>query len=309
VVSGGVGVGKSLNVQGSLNVSGDFTVAGQFTTTGADSLVLNDPFVFLANANPGDALDTGFISSYTDPADSIVKYTGLFRDVTDGRYKLFDKLTVQPTTTVDTSSASFQFGELWVSNLQVRANTLSTSSTTGALVISGGLGVLDQIFVNADNNATAIGNGGTNGVGNIGASGTSFNVAFVRATSAQYADVAERYLADADYAPGTVLHFGGEAEVSQCNVDHCTRVAGVVSTNPAYIMNDSLIGEYVVNLALLGRVPCQVQGPIRRGDMMVSAGNGRARAESNPQLGGVIGKALQDFDGAEGIIEVVVGRI
>ena len=309
VVSGGVGVGKSLNVQGSLNVSGDFTVAGQFTTTGADSLVLNDPFVFLANANPGDALDTGFVSSYTDPSDSIVKYTGLFRDVTDGRYKLFDKLTVQPTTTVDTSSASFRFGELWVSNLQVRANTLSTSSTTGAMVVYGGLGVLDQIFVNADNNEIAIGNGGTNGVGNIGASGTSFNVAFVRATSAQYADVAERYLADADYAPGTVLHFGGEAEVSQCNVDHCTRVAGVVSTNPAYIMNDSLIGDYVVNLALLGRVPCQVQGPVKRGDMMVSAGNGRARAESNPQLGGVIGKALQDFDGTEGIIEVVVGRI
>jgi hypothetical protein len=309
VVSGGVGVAKSLNVQGSLNVAGDFTVAGQFTTTGADSLVLNDPFVFLANANPGDSLDSGLISSYTDQGDSTVKYTGIFRDVTDGRYKLFDKLTSQPTTTVNTGAASFRFGELWVSNLQVRANTLSSSSTTGAMVVYGGLGVLDQIFVNADNNEVAIGNGGTNGVGNIGASGTSFNTAFVRATSAQYADVAERYLADAAYAPGTVLHFGGEAEVSQCNVDHCTRVAGVVSTNPAYIMNDTLIGEYVVDLALLGRVPCQVQGPVKRGDMMVSAGNGRARAESNPRLGGVIGKALQDFDGTEGVIEVVVGRI
>jgi hypothetical protein len=265
--------------------------------------------VFLANANPGDALDTGFISSYTDPADSIVKYTGLFRDITDGRYKLFDKLTVQPTTTVNTGDASFRFGELWVSNLQVRSNTLSSSSTTGALVISGGLGVLDQIFVNANNNATAIGNGGTDGVGNIGASGGSFGIVFARATSAQYADVAEKYTSDADYEPGTVLHFGGTAEVSQCDVDMCSRVAGVVSTQPAYLMNDTIQGEYIISLALLGRVPTKVVGPIKKGDMLVSAGDGRARAERIPQIGTVIGKALEDFNGDHGVIEVVVGRI
>jgi hypothetical protein len=127
--------------------------------------------------------------------------------------------------------------------------------------------------------------------------------------NANYADLAEKYLADADYEPGTVLHFGGSAEVSQCDVDMCSRVAGVVSTQPAYLMNDAIQGEHVVSLALLGRVPCKVVGPITKGDMLVSAGDGRARAERIPQMGTVIGKALEDFIGDHGVIEVVVGRV
>ena len=73
-------------------------------------------------------------------------------------------------------------------------------------------------------------------------------------------------------------------------------------------MNDTLAGEHVATVALLGRVPCKVVGPVQRGDMMVSAGNGRARSDANPKLGSVIGKALEDFNGAAGVIEVVVGR-
>ena len=71
-------------------------------------------------------------------------------------------------------------------------------------------------------------------------------------------------------------------------------------------MNSEAEGVYV---ALTGRVPCKVIGPVRKGDMMVSAGNGQARAEENPVLGSVIGKALENFDGVEGVIEVVVGRL
>jgi hypothetical protein len=73
-------------------------------------------------------------------------------------------------------------------------------------------------------------------------------------------------------------------------------------------MNDGLQGPNVATLALLGRVPCRVQGDIVKGDMLVSAGNGRARAEADPKMGTVIGKALENFSGAEGVIEVVVGR-
>jgi hypothetical protein len=146
-------------------------------------------------------------------------------------------------------------------------------------------------------------------VGNIGASGTGFNTVFARATSAQYADLAEKYTADRDYEPGTVVHFGGDYEVSQCDQDMCSKVAGVVSTDPAYRMNDTLTAEHVAMVALVGRVPCKVVGTIAKGDMMVSAGNGRARAEANPKFGSVIGKALENFDGLEGIIEVVVGRL
>jgi hypothetical protein len=132
---------------------------------------------------------------------------------------------------------------------------------------------------------------------------------FAKATSAQYADLAEKYLADADYAPGTVISFGGSAEVTISTQDHDPLVAGVVSTDPAYCMNSGLTGDHVITLALAGRVPCQVQGPVVAGAMMVSAGNGLARAEANPAMGTVIGKAVQSFNGDVGTIEIVVGRV
>jgi hypothetical protein len=147
-----------------------------------------------------------------------------------------------------------------------------------------------------------------NGVGNIGTASSSFNTVFARATSAQYADLAEQYLADSNYTPGTVLIFGGAAEVtkSTTNADH--RVAGVVSTNPGYIMNAGLTGAHVALVALTGRVPCQVIGPVSKGDLMVSTGNGHAQSDNLAQAGTIIGKALENFDGAFGVIEVVVGR-
>ncbi len=128
------------------------------------------------------------------------------------------------------------------------------------------------------------------------------------ATRAQYADLAENYLADARYEPGTVVEFGGEYEVTVAT-DETRRVAGVVSTNPAYLMNDALQGENVVAIALQGRVPCKVRGNIRKGDLMVSGGNGYARPTNDPKIGTIIGKALEDFNGVEGVIEIVVGRI
>jgi len=125
------------------------------------------------------------------------------------------------------------------------------------------------------------------------------------ATSAQYADIAEMYSSDHPHEPGTVLEFGGEAEVKRSSQDASPRVAGVVSTKPAHLMNNKQGG---VAVALVGRVPTHVVGPVRKGDMMVSTADGRARAEANPTMGTVIGKALEDFDDAQGTIEVVVGR-
>jgi len=154
---------------------------------------------------------------------------------------------------------------------------------------------------------------GTTATGNIGQSDNTFNTIFAAtfsgtATTARYADLAEKYSADADYEPGTVLHFGGEAEVTLCDTDMCRKVAGVVTTAPAHLMNSEL-GGVAAAIALQGRVPCKVVGPVAKGDMMVSAGNGRARAEANPVVGSVIGKSLENFDGAEGVIEVAVGRL
>ena len=75
----------------------------------------------------------------------------------------------------------------------------------------------------------------------------------------------------------------------------------------SYLMNSDLQGVTAA-VAFQGRVPCRVVGTVRKGDMMVSAGNGAARAEANPKIGSVIGKALANFDGETGVIEVVVGR-
>ena len=125
--------------------------------------------------------------------------------------------------------------------------------------------------------------------------------------NATYADLAEYYEADQHYEPGTVLEFGGEKEVTLAQ-DGTTRVAGVVSTDPAYAMNMKCPG-IAIPVALQGRVPTKVRGSVRKGDMMVSAGNGYARPWNNPQMGTVIGKALENFDGVEGIIEVAVGRL
>jgi hypothetical protein len=134
----------------------------------------------------------------------------------------------------------------------------------------------------------------------------STNVLATTASQAQYADLAERYEAEAPVEPGTVVHFGGSKEIKECNEDGCVKVAGIISTAPAYMMNadagDDSTHPYV---ALKGRVPCKVQGSIKKGDMMVSAGNGRARAEADPKMGSVIGKAVADSEG-EAVIEVVV---
>ena len=187
-------------------------------------------------------------------------------------------------------------------NGAVGANTANTGAfttltTTGAATFNSTSGV------------TAIANGGTNGIGNIGTSTTGFNTVFAKATSAQYADLAECYAGDADYEPGTVVEFGGENEVTISNTDSSSFVAGVVSTNPAHLMNSAIEADYPIAVALTGRVPTKIIGPITKGQMMVSAGNGRARAEVNPVVGSVIGKAVENFGLGEGIIEVVVGRI
>ena len=128
------------------------------------------------------------------------------------------------------------------------------------------------------------------------------------ATSAQYADLAEKYTSDAEYAPGTVVVFGGAAEITQSTDYMDRKVAGVISTNPAHLMNSAAEG---LPVALTGRVPCRVTGKINKGDMVVTSTiPGVATASSDPTLGSVIGKALGSWDSNEiGTIEVVVGRL
>jgi hypothetical protein len=128
------------------------------------------------------------------------------------------------------------------------------------------------------------------------------------ATSALYADLAERYEADAVYEPGTVLIIGGEKEVTVTTTFADTRVAGIVSKNPAYMMNSEAgTNETHPYIALKGRVPCKVQGYINKGDLIVTSSTpGYGIAASNVFGGAIIGKALRSQSEGFGIIEVLV---
>ena len=126
------------------------------------------------------------------------------------------------------------------------------------------------------------------------------------ATAAQYADLAERYHAGSPIEAGTVVLFGGENEIEASNEDASTRVAGIISTAPAFMMNkDAGSDDAYPYVALAGRVPCKVTGEIRKGDMLVSAANGHAKASAFVG-GAMIGKALEDFNGESGTIEIAV---
>jgi len=124
---------------------------------------------------------------------------------------------------------------------------------------------------------------------------------------ATYADLAEYYEGDADYDCGTVLMFGGEKEVTLAESE-TRKVAGVVTTNPAYVMNVKCPG-IAVAIALQGRTPVKVRGPVSKGDMLVADNDGYAKVADDPKMGTVIGKSLVDFSGSEGVIEIAVGRL
>lgn len=124
-----------------------------------------------------------------------------------------------------------------------------------------------------------------------------------------YADLAEFYEADSNYEPGTVLVFGGEKEVTLGNKMGDHRVAGVVTTDPAYIMNKKCPGKKAC-IALQGRVPVLIVGRAKKGDILISAARpGYAVVCNTPSPGTVIGKCLEDkISDAPGLIEVAVGR-
>jgi hypothetical protein len=142
----------------------------------------------------------------------------------------------------------------------------------------------------------------------IGSSTLGYNTVHAKATSAQYADLAEIYESDSEYEVGTVVIFGGDKEITMSTMGADPRVAGIISENPAYLMNSEATGQAV---ALQGKVPCKVVGQISKGDMLVTHSQhpGVARKGTNPSMGTVIGKALEEYNSTEiGTINIVAGR-
>jgi hypothetical protein len=149
-----------------------------------------------------------------------------------------------------------------------------------------------------------------NGVGNIGSSSNYFNRLFATATTALYADVAERFAADQEYAPGTVVELGGVAEITRSNTDLSDNVFGVISTQAAYLMNGGAGSDAThPPVAMTGRVPVLVTGIVRKGDRLVSAGNGLARAAQPGEATAfnTVGRALHDkLEDNQGTVEAIV---
>ena len=198
-------------------------------------------------------------------------------------------------------------------SITVSGNTTSGNLLTSGVVSAGGNITGSNLSVGTGTiTGGNIVNANGNGIGNIGSSTVYFNTVFAKATSAQYADLAEMYVADQAYAPGTVVEFGGAHEITASKQSHSSAVAGIISTQPSYLMNSAQTGEYVFPVALTGRVPCQVVGKIRKGDRLVASaipGVAIALDHSSWIPGCIIGKSLEVYDSNDvGVIEVAVGR-
>ena len=233
-----------------------------------------------------------------------------------------------PTTAYSVSGTTLTFTQAPATGDKIEVRRLTTTATVSTLESSNGY--VSFVSTNTFANINAGSGAATtrmsfNTTGNVSVSANvqpSANVAydlgnvnswwkriFVNSTVTGGADIAENYLADAVYNPGTVVEFGGEAEVTVSMTEGSVRVAGIITSEPGHVMNGGLKGSTVASVALLGRVPVNVIGPVYKGDMLISAGYGYARACSSPAIGSVIGKALANFEGEKGSVEVVVGRL
>jgi hypothetical protein len=264
------------NNSGWTTVSVDYTVATSQTFSGDDST-------------------TAFTLSSLTGSDS---YT------TAGVLVMLNGVVQQPTEVYGVSGTTLTFTTAPATGDLIEVRKFTTASSINAMSDADGDTQI-QVEESADEDIIRFDIAGSQiarieSTGIILDSGKTFQGT---ATSAQYADLAEMYASDEEVEVGTVVHFVGEGKVGACDTDACRSVAGVVSTDPAYLMNSAQDG---VALALAGRVPTKVTGPVAAGDLMVSAGNGMARAEANPALGTVIGKAIEANEGGEGVIEVLV---
>jgi hypothetical protein len=253
--------------------------------------------VFRGTASNAALLDgiarTGFLRSDTNSTT-----TGTLGILNDTGLTVGADQDAKISVSTITSAVNIQ-NQTQDANIAIQVN--DGGSTTTALLVNGAtsqVGVLGITNLNAS------------GVANIGAVGAAFNTVFATATTALYADVAERFAADEEYLPGTVVELGGEAEITKATTELSENVFGVISTRAAYLMNSGA-GTDTTHppIAMTGRVPVRVTGSIRKGDRLVAAGNGLARAARTNEATAfnVIGRALENkTTNDDGVIEAIV---
>ena len=314
IVSEGGGVQENVSTTGAINSLVKTDGVGVASVQGLkvdNYLILDTSGNEIQLSTPGGALFMTSAGSVTPtieiPGSVNIGATG----VTQGSFQTNSALAGESRLAVDWIHSSFieAPGELDANStgIGIGANTGYSAAGQIALISDGAVVV----------KTTSTGfEPGLHDTYNIGTSSNRYNTVYATvidgtSTQSRYADLAENYLADQAYAVGTVLIFGGEQELTSTKLKDDTRVAGVVSEKPGYLMNSGLEGEHVTAIALQGRVPVNVVGIVRKGDMLVSASiPGYAIASSNPSVGTVIGKALQAKDDpGHGTVEAVVGRV
>lgn len=225
------------------------------------------------------------------------------------------------TSTTGTLSVVNNTGLKVGSNSDFAVSVAGTAATIANQTSNGNLSMSVNIAGLPTNALTIVGSTGqigvlgltnlnSNAVGNIGSTSSYFNTIFAKATSALYADVAERFAADAVYSAGTIMELGGAKEITRAQEELSERVFGVISTQAAYLMNSGAGSDAThPPIAMTGRVPVQVIGKVYKGDRLVSAGAGLARAARAGEATAfnVIGRALADkLDVDSGTVEAIV---
>ena len=279
-VSGGAAI--TGNIDGTIfkGTTAIFTGNGSFgSITNSGATTLNGS-VILGDATADKITLNGQINSHLIP-DTTVQYN------LGSSTRYWNDLYVN---TINAAGNMTFAGQL---RLTSTSNPSSVSDTNAPLYLDGGAVIEKKLYVGENITSSA------NVIGNY----------FVgTATSAQYADLAEIYSSDADYEPGTVVKLGGSAEVTQTTTFNDPEVFGVVSTNPAYLMNAEAEG---VAVALTGRVPVKVEGRIKKGERLVSGskpGYAKALMKNEYDMRCIIGRALQDKDTFDDdVVEAVIG--
>ncbi len=234
---------------------------------------------------------------------------------TDITFKVNDGGTTVTVMTIDGATSRLGIGTTTpTTKLQISGTTTSTAfagpltgNVTGNLT-SAGANTMGSLTMSGNISSQNI-LPSANTTYDIGSSSLGYNTVYAKATSAQYADLAEIYESDDSYEVGTVVIFGGDKEITISEFAQDTRVAGVISENPAFVMNDKSEGQPV---ALVGKVPVRVHGMIAKGDLLTTSGEhpGCSKKAIDVKTGTIIGKALENYNSAEvGRIFVSVGKL